>query len=366
MLLDIASMQKVWTKTLQKQFDSFLGFMLDNANNIYMAYLYDTRELAEDERMKSRRSNVEIEYALQVGIIRSESKTEDVVTLKLNAKEDNIKYRPCDIEFSTNNANELLVGGFLKEIHERKGRDLVNCGIFNFRISLVDNSVRSQAVKIFDPKLLVALESNNKKSRHFDYKLDYIIPSGKDVYFIGEQYKEECIITTHQNGAFYTYSYKYVYEYMDVIIAKLNEKGEFEWITNVPFRNEMTLKNEGHVFKQYFATLTKNNIYIFRNDHPKNLDLYNKGSYDPKVLKSADKIHGSSFICSTVALSDGTVKNKLVFENEDYCFAPLQERNPEFYPPSDTEIFVPCMNNEVILYTENKGKDRFIRLKLAE
>ena len=40
-----------------------------------------------------------------------------------------------------------------------------------------------------------------------------------------------------------------------------------------------------------------------------------------------------------------------LMKNDDFCFAPIQERNPQFMPPSETEIFVPGTNNEVFIYT---------------
>jgi hypothetical protein len=52
----------------------------------------------------------------------------------------------------------------------------------------------------------------------------------------------------------------------------------------------------------------------------------------------------------------------VVFENEDYCFAPIQERDPNFIPPSECEIFVPGKKNEIYIYTEDKGKDQFAKL----
>ena len=85
------------------------------------------------------------------------------------------------------------------------------------------------------------------------------------------------------------------YEYMDVIVAKLNAKGEFEWIKNSPLRNEMVLGQVAHVFKQYIAVATSKNLYILNDDHPKNIERYAKADFEPKDLKSVKGIHGSNF-----------------------------------------------------------------------
>ena len=149
---------------------------------------------------------------------------------------------------------------------------------------------------------------------------------------------------------------------MDIIVAKLNAKGDFEWISNAPLRNVMRMPY-AHVFKQYIAVTNGSNIFVFRNDHPKNMRLYEERSFDPRDLKSVSGIHGSNFIVSTISTTNGEVKNDLVFENEKYCFAPIQERNPQFVPPSSCEIFVPSGNNEIVLYTEDRGRDRFVKIK---
>jgi hypothetical protein len=216
--------------------------------------------------------------------------------------------------------------------------------------------------------MLKALESNAKRSRYFKYKLDYIIPIGDAVYYVGEQYKEEFIYNNNNsmtgmamNGGS---SGNWKYEYMDVIIAKLNAKGEFEWIRNSPLRNEMQLGSIAHVFKQYIAFATSKNLYILNDDHPKNIERYQKADFEPSDLKSVKGIHGSNFVCNTVSLQDGSVtKRNVLMKNEDYCFAPIQERNVQFIPPSDCEIFVPGDNNEIYIYTEDKGRDRFAVIK---
>lgn len=152
----------------------------------------------------------------------------------------------------------------------------------------------------------------------------------------------------------------YQYEYMDVIIAKLNDKGEFEWIKNVPLRQEMKLTNGGpHVFKQYIALSTTNYIYMLCDNHPKNIERYEKADFEPKDLKSVQGIHGSNFVCNQLNIKTGEIKRIVLMKNDDFCFAPIQERNPSFITPPDTEIFVKGANNEIYIYTEDRGQNRF-------
>lgn len=348
-LMDATTEKKVWTKTSDvngtDDFTGFIGFMLDDKDNIYYGYSYEAKGSEEKKKM----------YGLSMGIIEANSQTASIVELPFD---DN--YLVSDIEFNKNNNNEITIGGFLKDVIERKGRDLVKVGIFNFKVDVAAKKVNSKTVKTFDDKLLTDLESNPKRSRYFKYKLDYIIPIGDATYYIGEQYQETMVIERTQ----YTINTYWVYEYMDVIIAKLNSKGEFEWIKNSPLRVNIDRQNYRHLFKQYIAVATSKNIYILNDDHPKNIERYEKPDFEARDLKSVRGIHGSNFVCNKISLTDGKVVGRQVLmNNEDYCFAPIQERNPQYIPPSDCEIFVPGKDNTIYIYTEDKGRDRFAKIK---
>lgn len=377
-LMDAAGQKKLWTKTVQQnlnssgswgagfaaalfgfdatKFDSYgyIGMHLDNNDNVY----YCMTELAKNSTDKEKK------YKLKVFSLSASD--QQPKQLDLGFDDD---YYVRDIEFSKANDNELVIGGFLKDVVERKGRDLVKCGVFSFKVNTTTNTVAAKAVKFFDDAMLLALESNPRRSRYFKYKLDYIIPVGDAVYYVGEQYSEEYRQNNNSNmgvmgAAMGSSNGYYVYEYMDVIVAKLNSKGEFEWIKNSPLRNIMTVQGAAHVFKQYIAVATSKNLYILNDDHPKNIERYEKADFEPKDLKAVQGIHGSNFVCNAMSLADGKVtKRTVLMKNDDFCFAPIQERNPQFMPPSDTEIFVQSSNNEIFIYTEDRGQDRFSKIK---
>jgi len=107
--------------------------------------------------------------------------------------------------------------------------------------------------------MLRLLESNPRATKNTKYKLDYIFAIGDNTYFVGEQYREWAVTQRSSYGISNTY---WNYEYMDVIVAKLNKAGEFEWVSNTPLRNAITLSNVPHVFKQYIAVATESSIYI--------------------------------------------------------------------------------------------------------
>jgi hypothetical protein len=372
-LIDAVGMKKLWTKTVDQQLHGggvsagavvasmflgggiasevegvgFLGLLLDDKDNIYWGY----NGLAKTANEKEKRYRLNL-YTLNAGDQKEKK-------LELTFDDD---YLVSDIEFSKTKENEIVMGGFIKDVIERRGRDLVKCGIFSFKINIANNTVAAKTFKFFDDNMLKDLESSAKKSRYYKYKLDYIIPVGDAVYYVGEQYKEQYV--SNNNNSMGSSGGNWTYEYMDVIIAKLNSKGEFEWIKNSPLRNQMSVGNIAHVFKQYIAFATTKNLYILNDDHPKNIERYNKQDFEPSDLKSVKGIHGSNFVCNAISLLDGKVINRIVLmKNEDYCFAPIQERNMQFVPPSDCEIFVPGDNNEIYIYTEDAGRDRFSKIK---
>jgi hypothetical protein len=376
-LMDVVSMKKVWTKTVdQKLFSGggvsfgavamaaifgggiksesegvgFLGLHIDNKDNLYWGF----NGLAKTATEKEKR------YRLHLFTLNAADQKEK--DLELTFDDD---YLVSDIEFSKTGENDIVIGGFIKDVIERKGRDLVKCGIFSFKVNVSNNTVAYKTFKFFDDNMLTALESNPRRSRYFKYKLDYILPVGDATYYVGEQYSEQWVENSSNSmGAMAGNNGKWVYEYMDVIVAKLNAKGEFEWIKNSPLRQVVELGNISHVFKQYIAVATSKNLYILNDDHPKNIERYQKADFEPKDLKTVRGIHGSNFVCNTMSLKDGSITNrKVLMKNEDFCFAPIQERNPQFIPPSDCEIFVPSVNNEIYIYTEDRGQDRFSKIK---
>lgn len=374
-LMDAVNQKKLWTKVVPQNLDSrgsvnffsfvsgfsleddnigCIGMHLDDKDNIYYCYT----DLSKNSTDKEKR------YKLELYTLNAADQNPKSITLGFDDE-----YYVKDIEFSKTSDNEIVIGGFIKDVIARKGRDLVKCGVFSFKVNVANNTVIGKATRFFDDKMLTALESSNKRSKYFKYKMDYILPIGDAVYYIGEQYNEYYVRNTNNStmgGAMMgggLNSGEWHYEYMDVIVAKLNAKGEFEWIKNSPLRQAM-VTSYAHVFKQYIAVSTNNNLYILNDDHPKNIERYQKADFEPKDLKTVTGIHGSNFVCNTMSLQNGNISRRTVLmENEEYCFAPIQERNIQFIPPSDCEIFVKGNDNDIFIYTEDRGKDRFARIK---
>ena len=340
----------------------FLGYILNDNDDIYYAY---------NDKLKKESRKEDTRYNAAVEILKSTSQTPVTVKLDMNPE-----YLINDVMFAVNKDNSVILCGYYKDIIERPGRDLIDVGVFNYRINTTSATVEGKAIKTFDAKFLTLLESNQKKARNLHYKVDYVMAEGDNFYMIGEQYR----LLIKSNNSSYgmgmgtgfgaaggmrgmnSSSSTYEYEYQDVIVAKINTKGEFDWIVNSPLRNGITMGG-AHVFKQYFAVLSSKGVYLFYNEHPKNVERLAKPDYEPSDLKTCTGIHGSNMVYSKIT-PDGKVQHAVAYKNESYCFAPIQERDPNFYPPEDSDIYVKAEGDNVIVYTEDKGKGRFLQLGL--
>jgi hypothetical protein len=124
----------------------------------------------------------------------------------------------------------------------------------------------------------------------------------------------------------------------------------------------MRLSNQ-HVFRHYFAYTTNDRLFLFYNENPKNFKADNYATYDPVKFRYYGSIHGSNFIGTEVDLRSGSLNQQLVFTNEKYCFAPIQENNLQFVPADNTQVYVSDGSKSIIIYTEDRKRERFSRLK---
>ena len=107
--------------------------------------------------------------------------------------------------------------------------------------------------------------------------------------------------------------------------------------------------------------MSSKGLYLYYNEHPKNVERLLNPNYEPKDLKTQIYIHGSNLVFSKIDAT-GKLEHGVAYKNETYCFAPIQERNIQFLPPENAEIFVNGKQDEIFVYTEDKGKGKFCRL----
>ena len=223
----------------------------------------------------------------------------------------------------------------------------MGCGLFSFKTSVVGDSITRKTFSMFDDATLTRLQSTKKKAEDFNYKLDHITSINNSVYYIGEQYQEKSL------GPF-----EWSYDYRDIMIVKLNANSEFQWVKQVPLRYDVRQKYR-HIFKQYIAYATAENIYILFNDNPVNTKYYQEINFKPENVSNVEAIHGSDFVCNSINLKDGNWKRNVLFRNNTYCFVPIRNNRPKFVLSSEEVLYLPLKKNSIYIHTEDRGSDKF-------
>ena len=322
------------------------GLIVDDEDNIYYGYSYMTTHSTKDD----------MHFMLAIYSF----KAADNIPLRVEAQFGN-DYYVNDIIIKKVSANELAVAGFYRDLVPHRGKELVKAGIFNMSIDLSTNKLKSKQLKPFDDKLLEMLNLRGKDdvTRWYRFKLDYMLPTDGGQYLIGEEYNaqpnEDFNPDTHTTTVFWTYKYR------DVIVAKLNTNGEFEWVDNVPLRLNVEL-NFPLVYMQYIAYATSKAVYILADEDPKNEKIMAKKTYDADDVHEIFEIPGSNFACTSFSSADGKMEHKTISSNDKYSFGPLLEKHLQFMPSPTSQLFISGKDKEIIIHTENKGKDRFSKI----
>lgn len=341
----------------------FYELIMDNDENIYYSYL---DKIGEGDK----------QYELFLDVLFSKENTPHRVQLDFDKK-----YQIEDIKLIKNEKKEIVLGGFLKDHENHTGFDLLRAGLACFTVTLENLSVKSSEMLLFDDNILISLDVSARTSQFHHYKMDYIYQIEGNTFFVGEQYVRCLMSSGPANTVSYTGNADSpvatdsdpAYQYKDVFIAKFNTNYKWDWVKNIPLRIEFKQKDP-HYSSQYIAYATNKNIYILNNDSKGNIKLFEKPKLDVRALRYSTKARGSNFVCREISLNDGSIKHKLVFKNENYCFdptpsfsdftgpfPPYSERK-YYYPSSDTHVFVTGAKNEIYIKTENSLKSRFLKL----
>lgn len=333
----------------------FMDFTIDSASTIYYGYICH-----ESKGIAAR---------ITVIIIPSGEKKPELVEMNF------LPSTTIKAKYTRNNNNELIVAGFFKRIEKQKGHDGIFHGIFGFTINLSSYKITSSSINDFDELTLDALDAKSIRADNTENKLDYIFANGKNVFIVGEQFELKRIIQPASAG---TGSLSFNQKYMDVIIAKYDPIGKFEWIKNTPFR--YSALNVGHnELAEYIAFASDKKIYILNNESPFNTKMYSSKNYKPSQLLFHSTIRGTNCVYSSVTFDEGKIEHKLILYNDKFCFSPesnlLQTLNTLgthvnysiIYKDKSNieqeELFLKD-NKAVYLFTHQKGMDRFVKMIL--
>lgn len=188
-----------------------------------------------------------------------------------------------DVQFCINNPNEIMVAGF----YGPESQNLSE-GIFFTKVDRGMGSVMLKNKIPFEKEFVRPFhpESSSKKNIMFlpDFKIDYLIQYPDSSYaLIAEQFKMDEICFQDFRTA--TYSCNYIYNYNNVLVIKLTEKGELSWMADIPkFQETM---NDGGLYSSYAFGRTDSNLYFIFNDNPMNFS--GKTKSDIAVMNNINK-----------------------------------------------------------------------------
>ncbi len=340
---------------------TYLGCSIDDNENLTYCYLDNSKNMAPGEENNS----------LKLAVFRGPS----VLVTNTAASSTGALEKPAimdlplmrrssitNVTFFNDKSNRLVIGGFCKVMNESEPLLTSNAGIFSFSVDLVSCKIESKQVRMFEPEFMHALQNAPELTPYYKYKMDNIFSIGADLFFVGQLFTDKVMVNSEGNEEG-NREQMHESNYLDVIVAKLNAFGLMEWVKNVPVRSQWQ-SYDGLVSNSYFAVPASNHIYIFYNEHPSNADLYLKEQKFPNEWLSIKEASGSNFVFSAMAVTEGVIKHRALMQNESYCWTPFQKPDPS-YPSADAaDIYLPASGNEVFIYTEAPGKERFSRLNI--
>jgi hypothetical protein len=279
----------------------------DDAGNIYFTQVETNAKPSADGKRSRKNKDEEKIYRLTLYNIAAGQSS----PLTLNLPFDD-EYILFDSRCCKKDDKFLIIGGFYrkdKAIDKKTTESMY--GIYSFKVDIATNSIVQKSFKRLDDAFLAALNMTSKDQQSF--KLDDILLAGNDIYFTGEQYSGRWESVVNDKGMSYM---RFEGNYYDAVIAKLNENLEFTWIRNVPLRFT-NINATGRLYKQFIPVVTERHLYIVNLDYKTNFKTYTSGQYNPAYLESGMSNLLNNFVCHTLSLKDGSIKDhRILLENK--------------------------------------------------
>lgn len=364
----------------------FWGLCMDKNNTIYYGFNYIDR----NPQTKVKLNNYKII------VCPTNEEKPGIVEIGFE-----MSYKVQDISITPNNNNEVVFAGFFQEAIKKSGPDEMQHGVFGYTINAKTRKITANVSTDFDEHLMKAMNSCMDKAKEARYKVDYSFLRGGNVFIVGEMYgiaQDYTVVpVAGPSGGQVATTRKTTQHYRDVVIAKYNVAGRFEWIKSLPLKTNVYntvgdnlfysglglppfagIKNIGQdEIKEYVAFATDDKIYILNNEQKDNLKIIANPKYKPGDLRYSTDIPGTNFVYSSISIDDGKMAHNLIFQNKPFCFAAspytLYSEQQIFldtyhhikvfnYP---IEFEMPFLYNKdgVFVYTHQKGKDRFSKVK---
>jgi hypothetical protein len=201
-------------------------------------------------------------------------------------------------------------------------------GIFFFQLDFDKKKIVSEGWKDFGKDFITDDWTDREKERaekreakgkgepqlyQYDVRDIITLPNGSMIGMLEQYYVKMVTRTDPRTGATST---TYYYYYNDVVLYKINAKGEFDWIKKIN-KHQVSTNDYGY-FSSIAHIHNDNKIHLFFNDNLRNYD--ENGDYD---LKS-DKVYPTSYRKKTntvatveVDIETGTINRKTFFSRNE-------------------------------------------------
>lgn len=173
--------------------------------------------------------------------------------------------------FEIANKSQLYVGGFYSN-----DKSFSIAGTFFLSIDLITNQISDKSIKPFSENFLSEFLPPRKvkkggelSSFYFDH---FIVKPNGGAIFVAEQYYKSISSYSDITSGFMNYST--IYYYNDIIVVSVDEFGQIDWTKKIAKRQYST--NDYGYFLSYALTYKNNTLYLYFNDHPRNINLPNR------------------------------------------------------------------------------------------
>lgn len=229
-------------------------------------------------------------------------------------------------------------------------------GVFHMKLDFANAEVISESYQEFDRSFLVEDYTSRERDRmdrfeergrsepglyNFNMRESILLDDGSTIAVMEQEYV--VVVRNIDSRSMVTYTYRYYYN--DIILVKINEHDEIEWIQKI--RKNQVSSNDGGPYSSFASTIVGNQLKIFFNDSKNNYD--ESGRYI-QGMENYTKFSARSNVVANVEvdLASGLVNRSTMFTRKE---SGALARPKLFKVDRD--------NKQMLIYTSLKGKERF-------
>jgi len=345
----------VWTKevafpyVVQRRGSTKSPYYIDSQTNFYFV----SKVYKDDKKNSKDVKEGELNYDYHIYIVGKDSKK--LVDYPFHLKDKGIS----DVRIDVNTKGELMATGIYSDVLTEKNRISSPRGIFFTIIDPENKAIKSQSYKEFDAEFFTEglkereakrIEKKMEKGKDigYDFVIKDLVPRGDGgSTMIAEEFLLEVHTYTDSKGGTHT---TYVYNYRNILVAKILPTGVIEWISIIPKRQRLGMPASG----SYIVCEHPDDSYtFFYNEDRENMSARNEGK---KVLEVMDNPKKATLVYVDVAAS-GKVSKR-----EEAVKLPLDDEKTKFYP----RLSFVLNDEDIVMYGTEKSHDKFVKFHFTK